>query len=97
MDIMTGQCGSKVASRDEDGDVIRACPEDYQPTNTKPAEKGASVPLMHLVKQLIRNTSCQTQMQITAILTGDVSKTDEEREENDTVSPSCDLLIRFQR
>lgn len=48
------------------------------------------------VKQLIRNTSCQTQMHINSIMTGDTSKTDELKG-HDTVSPSCDLLIRFQR
>ncbi|XP_037301778.1 probable E3 ubiquitin-protein ligase HERC2 [Manduca sexta] len=51
---------------------------------------------MHLVKHLIQNTSCQTQMHINAIIHGDTSKTDDPKGQ-DTVSPSCDLLTRFQR
>ncbi|XP_049884481.1 probable E3 ubiquitin-protein ligase HERC2 isoform X2 [Pectinophora gossypiella] len=95
VDIVTGQRGPQTA-RGEDVDSSQACAEEYQLTNATSSEKGASVPLMHLVKHLIRNTSCQTQMHIAAIISGDTSKADDPKG-HDTVSPSCDLLIRFQR
>ncbi|KAJ2946601.1 hypothetical protein O0L34_g12657 [Tuta absoluta] len=96
VDIITGQKGSQVKSQGEETDNNQGCTEEYQPTNATSSDRGASVPLMHLVKHLIRNTSCQTQMHITAIISGDTSKTDDSKG-HDTVSPSCDLLIRFQR
>ncbi|KAH9645818.1 hypothetical protein HF086_012545 [Spodoptera exigua] len=87
VDIVTGQRGPPLAATGDDSDTtITAAASD----------KGASVPLMHLVKHLIRNTSCQTQMHINAIMHGDTSKADDPKG-HDTVSPSCDLLIRFQR
>ncbi|XP_013183359.2 probable E3 ubiquitin-protein ligase HERC2 [Amyelois transitella] len=96
VDIITGQIGQHTTTSGENGENIPGCPEEYQLSNVTSSEKGASVPLMHLVKHLIRNTSCQTQMHISAIMNGDTSKTDDPKG-HDTVSPSCDLLIRFQR
>ncbi|KAI5642407.1 regulator of chromosome condensation (RCC1) repeat domain-containing protein [Phthorimaea operculella] len=96
VDIITGQKGPQVKSQGEETDSNQGCTEEYQLTNATSSDRGASVPLMHLVKHLIRNTSCQTQMHITAIISGDTSKTDDPKG-HDTVSPSCDLLIRFQR
>ncbi|KAG6464463.1 hypothetical protein O3G_MSEX014531 [Manduca sexta] len=98
VDIITGQRGPPpMKSGDEtDLDVVSAYTEEYQLSNATTTDKGASVPLMHLVKHLIQNTSCQTQMHINAIIHGDTSKTDDPKGQ-DTVSPSCDLLTRFQR
>ncbi|CAH0722311.1 unnamed protein product, partial [Brenthis ino] len=98
IDIVTGQRGVPTTTMSEDTETIQApCVDEYQiNNNTISGESGASVPLMHLVKHLIRNTSCQTQMHINSIMNGDTSKTDELKG-HDTVSPSCDLLIRFQR
>ncbi|KAJ0180993.1 hypothetical protein K1T71_003078 [Dendrolimus kikuchii] len=96
IDIVTGQRGPPATSTGDEIDVVQGCTEEYQLSNTMSSVKGASVPLMHLVKHLIRNTSCQTQMHINAIINGDTSKTDDPKG-HDTVSPSCDLLIRFQR
>ncbi|CAH2243797.1 jg12710 [Pararge aegeria aegeria] len=98
IDIVTGQRGHSATTMSDESEVVPAnCTEEYQiMNNTTVGENGASVPLMHLVKHLIRNTSCQTQMLITLIMNGDTSKTDDLKG-HDTVSPSCDLLIRFQR
>ncbi|KAJ8734224.1 hypothetical protein PYW07_014775 [Mythimna separata] len=95
IDIITGQRGLAPTTTGDDADTVTGCTEEYQISNATSSDKGASVPLMHLVKHLIRNTSCQTQMQINAIMHGDTSKTEDKG--HDTVSPSCDLLIRFQR
>ncbi|XP_052754599.1 probable E3 ubiquitin-protein ligase HERC2 isoform X2 [Galleria mellonella] len=96
VDIVTGQCVPQTMSTGENGETVPGCTEEYQINNATTSDKGASVPLMHLVKHLIRNTSCQTQMHISCIINGDTSKTDDPKG-HDTVSPSCDLLIRFQR
>ncbi|XP_022827451.1 probable E3 ubiquitin-protein ligase HERC2 [Spodoptera litura] len=98
VDIVTGQRGPppKATGSDSDTTITAGCAEEYQMNNAVATDKGASVPLMHLVKHLIRNTSCQTQMHINAIMHGDTSKADDPKG-HDTVSPSCDLLIRFQR
>ncbi|KAL4709830.1 hypothetical protein ACJJTC_001284, partial [Scirpophaga incertulas] len=95
IDIVTGQRGPP-AKNGDDAESIAGCTEEYQINNTTVSDRGASVPLMHLVKHLIRNTSAQTQMHVNGIISGDTSKTDESKG-HDTVSPSCDLLIRFQR
>ncbi|XP_026727805.1 probable E3 ubiquitin-protein ligase HERC2 [Trichoplusia ni] len=95
VDIITGQRGPPPKTSD-DPESVTGCTEEYQLSNAAATDKGASVPLMHLVMHLIRNTSCQTQMHINAIMHGDTSKTDDPKS-HDTVSPSCDLLIRFQR
>ncbi|CAB3255423.1 unnamed protein product [Arctia plantaginis] len=98
IDIVTGQRGRPPSATGDETDQVpvAACIEEYQLNNTTSSDNGASVPLMHLVKHLIRNTSCQTQMHINAILQGDTSKINDPKN-HDTVSPSCDLLIRFQR
>ncbi|XP_045542472.1 probable E3 ubiquitin-protein ligase HERC2 [Papilio machaon] len=98
VDIVTGQRGSTSAANADDIDVEEGgCTEEYQIDNaTTSEENGTSVPLMHLVKHLIQNTTCQTQMLINAIINGNSSKTDDPKV-HDTVSPSCDLLLRFQR
>ncbi|XP_047031157.1 probable E3 ubiquitin-protein ligase HERC2 [Helicoverpa zea] len=96
IDIVTGQRGTQPATTGDDSDTVTGCTEEYQICNAATSDKGASVPLMHLVKHLIRNTSCQTQTHINAIMYGDTSKTDDPKG-HDPVSPSCDLLIRFQR
>ncbi|XP_038209493.1 probable E3 ubiquitin-protein ligase HERC2, partial [Zerene cesonia] len=97
VDIVTGQRSRPSTTMSDDSDSIQVeCVEEYQISNTASADNGASVPLMHLVKHLIRNTTCQTQMHIKSIMDGDTSKTDDLKG-HDTVSPSCDLLIRFQR
>ncbi|XP_045760290.1 probable E3 ubiquitin-protein ligase HERC2 isoform X8 [Maniola jurtina] len=98
IDIVTGQRGHSATTMSEDSETVQAnCTDEYQISNNATVcENGASVPLMHLVKHLIRNTSCQTQMHINSIMSGDTSKTDDLKG-HDTVSPSCDLLIRFQR
>ncbi|CAH0405793.1 unnamed protein product [Chilo suppressalis] len=95
VDIVTGQ-RSVQTNNGDDAEPVRGCTEEYQINNASITDKGASVPLMHLVKHLIRNTSCQTQMHINGIINGDTTKTDDPKG-HDTVSPSCDLLIRFQR
>ncbi|XP_068628740.1 probable E3 ubiquitin-protein ligase HERC2 [Battus philenor] len=97
VDIVTGQCAPQSSINADNVDHAQGgCTEEYQIDNATSSENGASVPLMHLVKHLIRNTTCQTQMHINAIINGDTSKTDDPKG-HDTVSPSCDLLIRFQR
>nr|XP_026484631.1 probable E3 ubiquitin-protein ligase HERC2 isoform X1 [Vanessa tameamea] len=98
IDIVTGQRGPPTTTMSDDNENVQAtCTDEYQiSNNANVCENGASVPLMHLVKHLIRNTSCQTQMHINSIMNGDTSKTDDLKG-HDTVSPSCDLLIRFQR
>ncbi|CAK1599489.1 unnamed protein product [Parnassius mnemosyne] len=97
VDIVTGQRGSQSSASADNVDAVQGgCTEEYQIDNATSSENGASVPLMHLVKHLIRNTTCQTQMHINAIINGETSKTDDPKA-HDTVSPSCDLLIRFQR
>ncbi|CAG9575570.1 unnamed protein product [Danaus chrysippus] len=98
IDIVTGQRGVPATTMSDDSETVQArCINEYQISNNSTAcENGSSVPLMHLVKHLIRNTSCQTQMYINAIMNGDTSKTDDLKG-HDTISPSCDLLIRFQR
>ncbi|KPJ21086.1 E3 ubiquitin-protein ligase HERC2 [Papilio machaon] len=97
VDIVTGQRGSTSAANADDIDIEEGgCTEEYQIDNaTTSEENGTSVPLMHLVKHLIQNTTCQTQMLINAIINGNSSKTDDSKV-HDTVSPSCDLLLRFQ-
>ncbi|XP_028033518.1 probable E3 ubiquitin-protein ligase HERC2 [Bombyx mandarina] len=96
VDIITGQRGPPVSKTGDDPDQVTGFSEEYHLSNTATSDKCASVPLMHLVKHLIRNTSCQTQTSINAIINGDPSKVDEPKGQ-DAVSPSCDLLIRFQR
>ncbi|KAL0895990.1 hypothetical protein ABMA27_011981 [Loxostege sticticalis] len=96
VDIVTGQRGTQTTANGDDAEAITGCGEEYQLNNATTLDKSASVPLMHLVKHLIRNTSCQTQMHINGIISGDTSKTDDPKG-HDTISPSCDLLIRFQR
>ncbi|CAH2068345.1 unnamed protein product, partial [Iphiclides podalirius] len=97
VDIVTGQRGSQSSANADGSDAVQdGCTEEYQIDNATSSESGASVPLMHLVKHLIKNTTSQTQMHINAIINGDTSKKDEPKGQ-DTVSPSCDLLIRFQR
>ncbi|XP_013144194.1 PREDICTED: uncharacterized protein LOC106107740, partial [Papilio polytes] len=97
VDIVSGQRGSMSSANADDIDVEEGvCTEEYQIDNaTTSEETGTSVPLMHLVKHLIQNTTCQTQMLITAIIKGESSKTDDPKVQ-DTVSPGCDLLLRFQ-
>ncbi|XP_041973907.1 probable E3 ubiquitin-protein ligase HERC2 [Aricia agestis] len=97
IDIVTGQRGTPTTTMSEDSEAVPAtCPEEYEISNAGPSENSASVPLMHLVKHLISNTTSQTQLHINSIMNGDTNKADELRG-HDTVSPSCDLLIRFQR
>ncbi|XP_022131000.2 probable E3 ubiquitin-protein ligase HERC2 [Pieris rapae] len=96
VDIVTGQRSRPTTTMSDETETIHVEPvEEYQISNEATSD-GASVPLMHLVKHLIKNTTCQTQMHIRSIMDGDTSKTDDLKG-HDTVSPSCDLLIRFQR
>ncbi|CAG4926206.1 unnamed protein product [Colias eurytheme] len=97
VDIVTGQRSRPTTTMSDESDAVQVeCVEEYQISNAASADNGSSVPLMHLVKHLIKNTTCQTQMHIKSIMDGDISKTDDLKG-HDTVSPSCDLLIRFQR
>ncbi|VVD02570.1 unnamed protein product, partial [Leptidea sinapis] len=96
IDIVTGQ-RTRTSTMSDDPETIQAeYIVDYQVNNGNSSDASASVPLMHLVKHLIKNTTCQTQMHMQSIMNGDTSKADDLKGHN-TVSPSCDLLIRFQR
>lgn len=96
VDIMTGQCGSNTSNIQDNVESNEESQGEHQ-WNSE-SDSGGTVPLMHLVKQLIKNTSCQTQMYMQAVVDGDTSNFDYSHATyNDTVSPSCELLIRFQR
>ncbi|GBP72265.1 E3 ubiquitin-protein ligase HERC2 [Eumeta japonica] len=98
VDVVTGQCKNRKNLHSNNPDNLESLQEEYQTNNATSNNKGTSVPLMHLVKQLLRNASCQSQLQMNTITHGETMKTEEPNtKSHDTMSPSCDLLIRFQR
>ncbi|XP_048005438.1 probable E3 ubiquitin-protein ligase HERC2 [Leguminivora glycinivorella] len=92
IDITTGHRGNGVSPCCTESECC-VVSDQFQPSKKSASEKAAAVPLMHLVKHLVNNTSAQTQIYFKAVLSGD--PVDSNRQ--DTVSPSCELLIRFQR
>lgn len=70
-----------------------------QAINSEPEEStnGHNLPLLHLIKQLLRNNSALTQARLGQLLIGHYHKTDDEFLTLEIPSPSLDLLHRFQR
>lgn len=105
------------ASDDENGgypqddlsDASQDCDDELEDFDTDftDNDKFHAVPLLHLVKQLIRSTSAITQAKLTALsnknlntneLTKTVQVTDDSViiKEQD-ITPTCDLLLQYQR
>lgn len=70
-----------------------------QAINSEPEDctSGHNLPLLHLVKQLLRNNSAMTQARLSKLLVGQYLKTETEYLSPEPPSPSIDLLHRFQR
>nr|XP_022903495.1 E3 ubiquitin-protein ligase HERC2 isoform X1 [Onthophagus taurus] len=55
------------------------------------------IPLLHLVKQLLRNSSSLTRLRLQEFRSSSKVPTTTEKSSNSVTTPSLDLLIRFQR
>lgn len=67
--------------------------------NSEPEDStsGHNLPLLHLVKQLLKNNSALTQARLAQLLVGPFLKNDNDYLTPELPSPSIDLLHRFQR
>lgn len=61
------------------------------------ASDGHNLPLLHLIKQLLKNNSTLTQTRISQMITAPYSKSQDDLFTPEPPSPSLDLLHRFQR
>lgn len=70
-----------------------------QAINAEPEDSGSghNLPLLHLIKQLLRNNSALTQARLGQLMVESYLKTDDDYIMPETPSPSLDLLHRFQR
>ncbi len=70
-------------------------------SNLLSGDKVAAIPLLHLVKQLLKNVTATTVKRLEEIKSNDrqhaMDHEDEELEEEDCPSPNLNLLLRFQR
>ncbi|XP_072935158.1 probable E3 ubiquitin-protein ligase HERC2 [Epargyreus clarus] len=95
VDIVTGQRSKATAANYDQVDPCQGgFTDDYPMTSAIASENANCVPLMYLVEHLIENTSCQTQLHLKSVTNGETSQAEHSK---DTVSPSCELLMRFQR
>lgn len=70
-----------------------------QAINSEPEDSssGHNLPLLHLIKQLLRNNAALTQARLGQLLVGPYIKSEDDYAQPDFPSPSLDLLHRFQR
>lgn len=70
-----------------------------QAINSEPegTSNGHNLPLLHLIKQLLRNNAALTQARLGQLLAGPYIKSDDDYAQPEFPSPSLDLLHRFQR
>ncbi|GAB0100562.1 Probable E3 ubiquitin-protein ligase HERC2 [Sergentomyia squamirostris] len=90
-DLLVGSLMAEGGLQTALNQVINCEPEDTSNSH--------NLPLLHLIKQLLRNNSALTQARLNQLLLGQYSKTYEETTVSfiDQPSPSLDLLHRFQR
>lgn len=70
-----------------------------QAINSEPEDSnsGHNLPLLHLIKQLLRNNAALTQARLGQLLVGPYMKSEDDYVQPEFPSPSLDLLHRFQR
>lgn len=70
-----------------------------QAINSEPEDSssGHNLPLLHLIKQLLRNNAALTQARLGQLLVGPYVKSEDDCSQPEFPSPSLDLLHRFQR